>query len=101
MIIGRIASRSGSLNSGALDPNQINWLWHRENMMTGEELQELREELGWSQYFLAERLGVFRSSIAHWEQGRAPVPTNVAKAVREAARGMGKIRARMFRLMAA
>ena len=69
--------------------------------MTGEELQEIRVELGWAQWFLAEKLGVFRSSIAHWEQGRAPVPTNVAEAMRQASRSMVQLEARVWKKMAA
>jgi len=84
----------------SLDPNQIIGLWHRE-AMTGEKLQELRQELGWTQWFLAERLGVFRSSVAHWEQNRTPVPTNVASAMRAASRSMRQLEARIFRAMAA
>ena len=72
------------------DPSRITQVCDRENMaqverMTGQELQELRNELGWTQYFLADVLGVPRSSIAHWEQGRARVPVNVASGMKKAA----------------
>lgn len=43
-------------------------------------------EMGWKQSFLAEALGVTRSSLAHWEQWRAPVPRDVARKVRKAHR---------------
>ena len=68
--------------------------------MTGQELQELRNELGWTQYFLADVLGVPRSSIAHWEQGRARVPVNVASGMKKAASGMERhVRAVLHRAM--
>jgi len=59
--------------------------------MTGVELQMLRQEMGWSQQFLAEKLGVTRSSLAHWEQGRAPVPHHISRSVRRASRLMGRV----------
>jgi len=40
--------------------------------------------MGWTQYWLADRLGVTRPSLAHWECGRARVPPRVAVAVRQA-----------------
>jgi DNA-binding XRE family transcriptional regulator len=49
--------------------------------MTNVELTNMRKEMGWTQYFLAEQLGVTRSSLAHWEMGRAPVPQNVEETV--------------------
>jgi transcriptional regulator with XRE-family HTH domain len=52
--------------------------------MTNEELLEMRQEMGWTQYFLADALGVTRSSLAHWEGGRAPIPWNVESAVKNA-----------------
>ena len=56
----------------------------RTEDMDGETLREMRMEMGWSQAFLADRLEVTRSSLAHWEQLRAPVPWDVAKKVRKA-----------------
>jgi len=38
-------------------------------------------DLGWTQKFLADSMGVNRSSLAHWEQERAAVPRVVARAV--------------------
>ena len=52
--------------------------------MTAAEFKKLRMECGWSQYLLADLLGVTRSSVTHWECGRAPVPTGVRKALRDA-----------------
>jgi transcriptional regulator with XRE-family HTH domain len=67
--------------------------------MTGQELQELRNEMGWTQYFLADVLGIPRSSIAHWEQERAPVPVNVAEGMRKAAVKVGQARSALVRAM--
>jgi transcriptional regulator with XRE-family HTH domain len=50
----------------------------------GEQLQRTREEMGWTQYWLADALGVKRSRLAHWERGRARVPPRVAVLVRRA-----------------
>jgi len=52
--------------------------------MTAVEFLELRQGMGWSQYYLADAIGVTRSSITHWECDRAPVPSPVAKAMRRA-----------------
>ena len=52
--------------------------------MNHEEFLEIRKEMGWTQYFLAEVMGVTRSSVAHWEWGRAPIPPSVAAAMRRA-----------------
>ena len=49
--------------------------------MSGEELRGLRRDLGWTQKFLADSMGVTRASLAHWEQERAPVPPVIARAV--------------------
>ena len=51
----------------------------------------MRMELGWSQVFLSDLLGVGRSSLAHWEQGRAPIPVGFARRMRKAHSGMMKI----------
>jgi len=56
--------------------------------MTAEEFVELRQEMGWSQYYLADAIGVTRSSITHWECDRAPVPPSVARAMRRAQKKM-------------
>ena len=71
-------------STGSVDPNV------KELKMTGGELQQMREELGWTQRFLAEKLGVTRCSIAHWEQGRAPVPSNISAAVRRSAKSVAR-----------
>ena len=49
--------------------------------MTGTRFQTMRNQMGWSQYFLADCLGVTRSSLAHWECERAPIPKSVARAL--------------------
>lgn len=54
--------------------------------MTDEEFLQMRREMGWSQYFLADALGITRARLCHWESGRAPVPPEVAKLVRRAHR---------------
>jgi len=66
--------------------------------MTGAELRFKRNQMGWTQYFLADCLGVTRVSLAHWECERAPVPKSVARAttrvhktVYTAIRGMHRI----------
>lgn len=57
--------------------------------MTGAELRDLRSRLGLSQDQLAQALGVSRSQVVNWEQGRdrhtgrpAPVPRAIELAVR-------------------
>ena len=52
--------------------------------MNHEEFLRLRKEMGWTQYFLADVIGVTRAAIAHWEWGRAPVTMQVAAAMRRA-----------------
>lgn len=59
--------------------------------MTGDQLRMMRMEMGWNQWFLAQQLEVTRSSLAHWEQFRAPVPRDVAKRVARAHRKVAKI----------
>jgi transcriptional regulator with XRE-family HTH domain len=56
--------------------------------MSHEEFLEIRQEMGWTQYFLADAIGVTRASVAHWECGRAPVPSTVATAMRRAHKKM-------------
>jgi transcriptional regulator with XRE-family HTH domain len=48
-------------------------------------------EMGWKQAFMAEAMGISRSSLAHWEQFRAPVPQSVARHVKRAHRKVMKI----------
>jgi transcriptional regulator with XRE-family HTH domain len=69
--------------------------------MTGTQMRTLRNQMGWTQYFLADCLGVTRPSLAHWEGDRAPVPptiarslTRVHKTVYNAIRGMHRIGAK-------
>jgi DNA-binding transcriptional regulator YiaG len=59
--------------------------------MTGDQLRSMRMEMGWKQSFLANNLEVTRSSLAHWEQFRAPIPRDVSRRVAKAHRKMMKI----------
>lgn len=65
----------------------------RESEMTGAELTALRTACGWSQTDLAGLLNRRRSSVFHWEGERAPVPAEVAVAIRKAARRIQHARA--------
>lgn len=40
-------------------------------MTIGEQLKKQREQRGWSQQILAQRLNISRQSISKWEQGSA------------------------------
>lgn len=53
--------------------------------MTGHQLANRRKECGWSQYRLAELLGVRRARIAAYEQGLARVPARIASEIQTAA----------------
>jgi putative transcriptional regulator len=41
----------------------------RVHLKSGERIRRLREAVGWSQGQLAERLGVWRSTVVRWESG--------------------------------
>ena len=45
--------------------------------MTGAELKTLREALGLSAQWLADRAGVAQRTVSYWESGTAAVPTDV------------------------
>lgn len=47
--------------------------------MTSDQLKSLRAALGWSQAWLAERLGVARNTVARWEMGRHAIPPMAAQ----------------------
>ena len=49
--------------------------------MTGQELREIRLELGWSQARLAARLGFSRNHLAQLERGVRPIMERTARAV--------------------
>ena len=85
------------LSDRLLAPNQITLLWET-GRMSGEELAEVRRGMGWSQYVLADLLEIPRSSITHWECNRAPVPSNIATALRKASRSMLKLKADIMRV---
>ena len=44
-------------------------------MLTPTQIRKLRQERGWSQQALADRLGVNRTTIVRWETGEVkPLP---------------------------
>ena len=51
--------------------------------MTGAELQTLREACNLGRDELGDLVGVQARTVKHWESGRAGVPADVAKLVRE------------------
>lgn len=63
--------------------------------MTGEQLKKARVAMGWTQYVLADALGITRASLAHWERGRAPVPPQVGVVVRQALKFVDLARERL------
>ncbi len=43
--------------------------------MTGDDIRALREDLGWTQEQMAQRLGVSFTTVNRWERGQfAPSP---------------------------
>lgn len=51
-----------------------------EGAISGDELRRARVAAGLSQAALAERLGVSKGSIQHYEAGRSAIPSSVAQA---------------------
>lgn len=49
---------------------------NRQNIM-GELLQELREDKGWSQAYVADLLGIVRSTVSLYELGKSQVPFDI------------------------
>lgn len=49
--------------------------------MTGPELRQVRDELGWNSTDLAAALGVTAVSVWRWETDRQPVPRYIALAL--------------------
>lgn len=49
--------------------------------MTPAELKTIRESLGLSAQWLADRAGVLQRSVQYWEAGRSRVPEDVAELV--------------------
>jgi DNA-binding transcriptional regulator YiaG len=47
--------------------------------MTSAELKTIRESLGLSAQWLADRAGVLQRSVQYWEAGRSRVPDDVAE----------------------
>ena len=50
----------------------------------------MRMEIGWTQKIAAEVLEISRSSLAHYETGRAPVPQVVIRKINILHRGITK-----------
>lgn len=57
--------------------------------MTPDELRQLRRRLGLRQQDLADRLGLSKRAIAHYELGTRPIPLLVALACRALEAGLG------------
>lgn len=51
--------------------------------MKAKQFADLRTRCGWTQWELAEFLGVSRSAVFHWER-KTPIPKKVAAALRRA-----------------
>ncbi len=49
--------------------------------MTPAELKTLRETLGLSAQWLADRAGVLQRSVQYWEAGRSRLPDDVAELI--------------------
>lgn len=49
--------------------------------MTPTQLKAIREQLGWTQAELADKLGVRMNSVWRWESGEVPIAETVALAV--------------------
>lgn len=50
--------------------------------MTNDEFRTSLRALGISQRWLAERLGVHKSTVSHWATGAAPIPKYAAEYLR-------------------
>ena len=46
--------------------------------MMGEQLREIRQQLGWSQPELAKTLGIHWNTLARWERGELPISHTIA-----------------------
>lgn len=53
-----------------------------EPIITPEQLRELRRSRGWSQEYLAMRLGVRSASVSFWENGKREITVSRAKQLR-------------------
>ena len=51
-------------------------------------IAELRRRTGWSQDHVAERLGVTRGAVSHWETGRRSIPGPVRILVAQLLEGL-------------
>lgn len=58
--------------------------------MHGQTLRLMRMEIGWTQKVAAEVLEITRSSLAHYETGRAVVPQIVIRKINILHRGITK-----------
>ena len=58
--------------------------------MHGQTLRLMRMEIGWTQKVAAEVLEITRSSLAHYETGRAAVPQIIVRKINILHRGITK-----------
>ncbi|MGD0075361.1 MAG: helix-turn-helix domain-containing protein [Candidatus Binataceae bacterium] len=49
--------------------------------MSGKQLREIRKRLGWTQQQMAEKLGVWRNSVARWERDEMAISEPVARLI--------------------
>lgn len=56
--------------------------------MTGAELKTLRESLGLSVQWLADRTGVGQRTVSYWETGKNAVPDDVSQLIGELDRAL-------------
>jgi transcriptional regulator with XRE-family HTH domain len=64
--------------------------------MTREEFRDALVELGWTQKFLAERLGVDLSTVNRWATHDHPGVSTYASAYLELALGLHRLHAEMI-----
>jgi DNA-binding transcriptional regulator YiaG len=59
----------------------------KEYRMSGTELKDIRERLGYTQAELAKEVGVKTDTVSKWEQGRRNIPAPVEKLLKLLRRG--------------
>ena len=57
--------------------------------MTGQELEQWRERMGWSKTVAAKRLGLSRQGYYNYVQGKTEIPTAIDLACAALIRGIG------------